>query len=151
MAEHHKTCAHCGVEFVAKRIDQKWCSKSCGRQAFYHANRDKERDYHRRFIAENPERKAAYDKNHRNKNRDKLISYARDYYVKNKDRLAEYAKHYAELHTERRREVNRAWRAINADRRRDMDREAYNSRIASGSVLHILNIITTQGDNHGND
>lgn len=41
MASHNKTCQHCGSAFVARRSDQKWCSRSCGKKHFQELNVEK--------------------------------------------------------------------------------------------------------------
>lgn len=43
MAEHHKTCAHCGVGFVARTARARFCSKKCASRHLYLADPEKAR------------------------------------------------------------------------------------------------------------
>lgn len=54
MKEYHRICPVCGCEFIAHRIDNTCCSKSC-----YDA------EYYKNHRAERAEHKTEYRKNHR--------------------------------------------------------------------------------------
>ena len=68
-------CEHCGVEFEAKRITHKFCSKNCVRKNWYHKNKEKHKELTKRYIQNNLDkfraRTRAYAAKYRQENPDK--------------------------------------------------------------------------------
>lgn len=165
MAEHHKTCAHCGAGFVAKNRNRFLCSGRCKRARYNAANRH------------------LINQKQSVRNRSEAAKVARDRYrskvgeASRKQRDA--AKQASLLERQAQVAARAALKQMWADgiikkcatcgtefmahapwgayckrncrpSKRESDRRRWNELLAAGSALRLLRVLS-MGDHHGND
>jgi len=120
-----KNCVICGKFFRARAF-----AKTCPGRCYFTHERQKKREYARRYRAAHPEkyrekrREAArrYYAAHREKRREA----ARRYYAAHREKLREAARRYRAAHPEKDREKNREkvrrWRAAHPEKNREYSR-----------------------------
>ena len=139
MAEHHKTCAHCGNLMEGRRSDARWCSQKC-----YRASNpiclEKRKEYHSRYYEKNREACKEASRRCKSNKRDDYNAKRRRWYLENIDR-----------ERERSRIKMSKFRAANPEKVRDWKRRWHNDMAASSAHMHALGIITVKGGKLGND
>ena len=54
-AREDKPCEECGNPFTPKRSDARYCSRICGKRAYYRENKERMDEWHKRWAQEHPE------------------------------------------------------------------------------------------------
>ena len=91
-------------------------------KAYYQANIEKMREYHRKYREEHREEIAAYQKQYREEHEDQCREYNKAYREKHKEQIAEYKKAYHQAHkydpeyVAKRSEYHAKWQRENKDK-----------------------------------
>ncbi len=54
-AREDKPCEECGALFTPKRSDARYCSRICGKRAYYRENKERVDEWHQRWAGDHPE------------------------------------------------------------------------------------------------
>lgn len=103
-----KICECCGVEFVAKRKNARFCSEKCKNKQYRLDNKE----YHKQWRLNNKE----YHKQWHLNNKERHYQYNKQWRLNNKERTKQYFKQYRLDNKERRKEYNKQWRLDNKER-----------------------------------
>lgn len=85
-----KICECCGVEFVAKRKDKRFCSEKCYFKQWSLNNKERRKQYY----LNNKERTKEYCKQWRLNNKERKKQYDKQWYLDNKEHKKEYDKQW---------------------------------------------------------
>ena len=83
-------CECCGLEFEAKRIDTKCCSKQCTTKEWRKNNPEKSIASVTKWKKENPEKVKAYNNKWKNENLEKALAPVREWRKNNPEKFKEY-------------------------------------------------------------
>ena len=95
-----------------------------------YSNKEKQREYYRRYRELNKEKKREYDKKYRELNKEKRAECDRRYREENKEKKEEYYKKWYQLNKETRAEYQKKYREENKEKIREERREHHNERRA---------------------
>jgi len=93
------------------------------RREYYRKRCAENREYKRKWDAENPEKNREYKRKWYAENREKIREYDRKWHAENPEKKREYDRKWRAENPEKRREYNRKWHAENPEKRREYDRK----------------------------
>jgi len=95
-----------------------------------YSNKEKQREYYRRYRELNKEKKREYDKKYRELNKEKRAECDRRYREENKEKKEEYYKKWYQLNKETRAEYQKKYREENNEKVREQKREQHKEKRA---------------------
>ena len=105
-----KVCECCGVEFVAKRKDARFCSRKCKDKQWSLDNKEHRKQYYKQWRLDNKEYYKQYFKQYNLDNKEYYKQYSKQYYLDNKEHRKQYHKQWYLDNKERRKEYNLKYR-----------------------------------------
>jgi len=95
-----------------------------------YSNKEKKREYDKKYRELNREKKREIDRRYRELNREKIADYKRKHREENKEKIADYKRKYREENREYVRELRRKYYQLNKEKRQEQDKAHRDERRA---------------------